>query len=193
MDFFALAAAFAQPPDHAVAHILTVGHDAKQFVNPLLAKRLRRKRQLRLVAQLQLAQRFADRQKAVIGPSADEDVYAVSCELGKSIVLDRSCQTLSDLLGKGIQCGRARRRLGPAKPVPGWDNRHWGRRDTMEEESPLSNSRLPDQRGKRASALDRQGEDKRNIFEVLRYARRWPICSHRIRLLGYVEAILASH
>src|SRR5260221_1715680 len=70
MDFFALAAALAQPPDHTVARILTVGHDAKQFVNPLLAKRLRRKRQLRLVTQFQLAQRFADRQKAVIGPPA---------------------------------------------------------------------------------------------------------------------------
>src|SRR5437763_12209896 len=83
--------------------------------------------------------------------SIDGNVYAVSCELGKGIVLDRSCQTLPDLLGEGVQCGRARRPLGPAKPVPGWNNRHWGRRNTMEEESPLSNSRLSDQRGKRAS------------------------------------------
>src|ERR1700686_4404235 len=37
---------------------------------PLLAKLLGGKRQLRLVAQRQLAQRFADRQKAVIGPLA---------------------------------------------------------------------------------------------------------------------------
>src|SRR5271169_5409671 len=67
MDFLALAAALAQPPDHAVARSLPVGHDAKQLVNPLLTKHLRGKRQLRLVAQRQLAQRFTHRQKAIIG------------------------------------------------------------------------------------------------------------------------------
>ena len=38
MDFLALAAALAQPPDHLVAGVLAVGHDAEQFVNPLRPK-----------------------------------------------------------------------------------------------------------------------------------------------------------
>ena len=70
MDFLDLAAALAQPPDHALAGARAVGHDGEQFIDPLRAERLGGKRQLRLVAQRQLAQRFADREKAVIGAVA---------------------------------------------------------------------------------------------------------------------------
>jgi hypothetical protein len=61
VDFLALAAALAQPPDDLLARILPVGHDAEQFEGTFLAKRLRRERQVRLVVQIQLAERLADR------------------------------------------------------------------------------------------------------------------------------------
>ena len=70
MDFLALAAALAQPPDDLVARVFAVGHHAEQLVGALGTEFLRREQQLRLIAQRQLPQRFADRQEAVIRPLA---------------------------------------------------------------------------------------------------------------------------
>jgi len=44
MDFLALAAVFAQPPDYLVARDLAVGDDAEQLVGTLAGKRLRLER-----------------------------------------------------------------------------------------------------------------------------------------------------
>src|SRR5271170_3277308 len=77
MNFLALAAARAQPPDHLVAGLLLVGYHAEQFVGAFGSERLGRKRQARFIAERQLAQRFADRQEAVIRP-----LFAVSGPVG---------------------------------------------------------------------------------------------------------------
>ena len=66
MDFLALVAAFAQPPDHLIAGHLAVGHHAEQLAGALRTEVLGRKRQFRLIAKRQLAQRLADRQEPVI-------------------------------------------------------------------------------------------------------------------------------
>ena len=75
MDLLALAAAFAQPPDYLVAWQRAVGDDAEQFEAG--GELLGGKRQLRGIVQVQLAQRFADRQEAgalpaVAGPVRHE-------------------------------------------------------------------------------------------------------------------------
>src|SRR3954463_1011519 len=67
MDLLALAAAFAQPPDHLIAWQRAVGDDTEQLEAPLGGKLRGGKRQLRGVAQVQLPQGFADRQEAVVG------------------------------------------------------------------------------------------------------------------------------
>src|SRR4051812_8946608 len=67
MDLLALAAASAQPPDHLIAWQRAVGDEAEQLEAPPGGELLGGKRQLRGIVQIQLAQRFADRQEAVVG------------------------------------------------------------------------------------------------------------------------------
>src|SRR5208283_364344 len=54
MDFLALAAPLAPPPNHLVAGVFAVGDHAEQFVGALAGELLRRERQLRGIAQYQL-------------------------------------------------------------------------------------------------------------------------------------------
>src|SRR5208337_3609319 len=64
--FLALAAALTLPADQRVAEQRAVGDDAEQLVAAQRPEADRRKGQLLRVAEIELAQRLADRQKAIV-------------------------------------------------------------------------------------------------------------------------------
>src|SRR5271167_3633983 len=100
MDLFALAAALAQPPDHLIAGKRAVGHNAKQLIEALLTERLGGKRQLPLVAQQQLPQRFADRQEAVIRPLGTKAPDSLVTNIHQALVVFEQNQTPEDNMGQ---------------------------------------------------------------------------------------------